>query len=85
MLISMFVCLYGEGRSRLDQAYPLYGAHELPDEVAVTSVVVLTTSSLYTFPCGRDLNPQPSLQGRLAKCKEFDMIQKSWYDIGPGG
>ena len=42
----MFVCLYGEGRPRLDLEYPSYGTHELADEGAFTSVVVLTA----TFP-----------------------------------
>ena len=44
----LFVCLYGEGRPRLDLEYPVYGAQKLTDEGAFTSVVVLTTS----FPSG---------------------------------
>ena len=42
------VFLYGEGRPRLDLEYPVYGANELADEGAFTSVVVLTAS----FPSG---------------------------------
>ena len=34
--------MYGEGRPRLDLEYPGYGAHELANEGAFTSVVVLT-------------------------------------------
>ena len=37
--------MYGEGRPRLDLEYPVYGAHELADEGAFTSVVVLTASN----------------------------------------
>ena len=33
----VFVCLYGEGRPRLDLEYPIYGAHELADEGVFTS------------------------------------------------
>ena len=53
------VCLYGEGRPpRLDLEYPIYGAHELADEGAFTSVVVLTASFPSGFRRGRDLNPR---------------------------
>ena len=66
------LCLYGEGRPRLYLEYPVYGAHELADEGAFTSVVVLFAS----FPCGfrrgRDLNPRPSLQRKLAECNEIN-------------
>ena len=40
--------MYGEGRPRLDLDYPVYGAHELANEGAFTSVVVLAAS----FPSG---------------------------------
>ena len=35
----MQVFFYGEGKPRLDLEYPVYGAHELADEGAFTSVV----------------------------------------------
>ena len=52
----IFCFLYGEGRPRLDLEYPVYGAHELADERAFASMVVLTAC----FPSGfcRDLNPR---------------------------
>ena len=62
------VSLYGEGRPRLDLEYPVYGAHELADERALTSVVELTASFPSGFRRGRDLNPRPSLQGKLVEC-----------------
>ena len=51
------VCLYGEGRPRLDLEYPVCGAYELAEEGAFTSVVVLTASFPSWFCRGRDLNP----------------------------
>ena len=66
------VCLYGEGRPRLDLEYPVYGAQELADEGAFTSVVVLTSSFPSGFHQGRDLNPQPSLQEKLVECNEIN-------------
>ena len=68
----IFVCLYGEGRPRLDLEYPVYGAHELSDEGAFTSVVVLTASFPSGFRRGRDLKPRPSLQGKLVECNEIN-------------
>ena len=53
--------LYGEGTPRLDLEYPVYGAHELADEGAFSSVVVFIASFPSGFRRGRDLNPQPSL------------------------
>ena len=41
--------MYVEGRPRLDLEYPVYGAHELADERAFTSVVVLTAGFLLGF------------------------------------
>ena len=38
--------VFGVGRPRLDLEYPVYGAHELADEGAFTSVAVLTASFL---------------------------------------
>ena len=43
------VCLYGEGRPRLDREYFVYGAHKLTDEGGFTSMVVLTTSFFLAF------------------------------------
>ena len=68
----LYVCLYGEGTPRLDLEYPVYGAHELADEGALTSVVVLTASFPSGFRRGRDLNPRPSLQGKLVECNEIN-------------
>ena len=68
----MFVCLYGEGRPRLDLEYPASGAKELADEGAFTSVVVLTASFPSGFCRGRDLNPRPSLHGKLVECNEIN-------------
>ena len=65
-------CLYGECRPRLDLEYPIYGAHELADEGAFTCVVVLTASFPSGFRRGRDLNPRPSLQGKLVECNEIN-------------
>ena len=64
--------LYGEGRPRLDLEYPLYGAHKLANEGAFTSMVVLTASFPSEFRRGRDLNPRPSLQGKLVECNEIN-------------
>ena len=64
-MFNLFACLHGEGRPKLDLEYPVYGAHELADEGAFTSVVVLTASFPSGFRRGRDLNPRPSLQGKL--------------------
>ena len=52
----LLVCLYGGGSPSLDLEYPVYGAHELADERAFASMVVLTAC----FPSGfcRDLNPR---------------------------
>ena len=60
--------MYGEGRPRLDLEYPVYGAHELANEGAFTSVVVLTASFPSGFRQGQDLNPRPSLQWKLVEC-----------------
>ena len=70
--INFCFVLYGEGRPRLDLEYPAYGAHELADEGAFTSVVVLTASFPSGFRRGRDLNPRPSLQGKLVECNEIN-------------
>ena len=70
-MVTMFCVLYGEGRPRLDLEYPVYGAHELADEGAFTSEVVLTASFPSGFHQGRDLNPRPSLQGKLVECNEI--------------
>ena len=64
--------MYGEGMPRLDLEYPVYGAHELADEGAFTSVVVLAASFPAGFRRGRDLNPRPSLQGKLVECNEIN-------------
>ena len=74
LVLRFIVCLfvYGEGRPRLDLEYPVYGAHELADEGAFTSVVVLTASFPSGFRRGRDLNPRPSLQGKLVECNEIN-------------
>ena len=40
--------MYGEGGPRLDLEYPVYGAHELANKGAFTSLLVLTAS----FPSG---------------------------------
>ena len=50
---------------RLDLEYPIYGDHELADEGAFTSVVVLTASFPSGFRRGRDLNLQPPVQEKL--------------------
>ena len=50
--------------------YPVYGAHELADEGAFSSVVVLATSFPSGFCRGRDLNPRPSHQGKLEECND---------------
>ena len=64
--------LYGEDRPRLDLEYPVYGAYELADEGAFTSLVVLTASFPSGFRGGRDLSPRPSLQGKLVECNEIN-------------
>ena len=64
--------LHGEGRPRLDLEYLVYGAHELADKGAFTLVVVLTSSFLSGFRRGRDLNPRPSLQGKLVEHNEIN-------------
>ena len=66
-----FVCLYREGRPRLYLEYPVCGAHELADKGAFTFVVVLTANFPSGFRRDLDLNPQPSLQGKLVECNEI--------------
>ena len=63
--------MYGEGRPRLDLEYPVYGAHELAEEGAFTSMVVLTASFPSGFRRDRYLNPRPSLQGKLVEYNEI--------------
>ena len=48
-VVCLLVCLYGEGRPRLDLEYPVYGPHELVDEGAFTFVIILTASFLFGF------------------------------------
>ena len=48
--------------------------HELADEGAFTSVVVLTASFPSGFLQGLDLNPRPSLQEKLAECNEINHL-----------
>ena len=64
--------MYGEGKSRLDVEYPVYGAHELANGGAFTSVVVLTASFPSGSGLGRDLNQLPSLQEKLVECNEIN-------------
>ena len=66
------VCLYGEGRPRLDLEYPVYGAPELADEGAFTYVVVLNASFPSGFCRGRDLNPRLVLQGKQVEYNEIN-------------
>ena len=58
--ICLLVCLFGEGRPRLDLE-SIYGAHKLADEGAFTSVVVFTASFPSGFRRDLDLNQPPSL------------------------
>ena len=44
----------------------------LADEGAFASVVVLTASLPSGFRRGQDLNPRPSLQGKLVECNEIN-------------
>ena len=66
---SLFLFVYGEGRPRLDLEYPVYGAHELADEGAFTSVVVLTASFPSGFRRGTGFEPMtlPSLEASRNK------------------
>ena len=63
--------LFLQCRPRLDLEYPVYGAHELADEGAFTSVVVLTASFPSGFRRGQKLNPRPSLQSKLVVCNDL--------------
>ena len=69
--VCLFVYLYGEGRPRLDLEYPVYGASSsqtrelLPPWLSSPPVPS-------GFRRGRDLNPRPSLQGKLVECNEIN-------------
>ena len=60
--------MYGEGRPRLDLEYPVYRTHELADEEAFTSVVILTAS----FPSG--FLPRPGFEPTTFSLGEVKLI-----------